>query len=406
MKNNDVFSSDRKQHANLKKFFFIFAAVAIAVAFGAGIFFGLRLVFGTGEKPDPTHAENYGQYVFETEGFDGIESIKYLCDEFSVYSDEKSGLLGIIGTDGEIWTQAKYEKFDVVGSGLNTSTYIARPEGSTYPYIIDTYKKEVTNKQYLEKDADVHKELRWDSAASALVWYDKIGSLGKVDETEFVLPRGLYPVCGTGDTAKWGYVNAFLALDVPLKYDRALSFADGLAAVKQGDLWGYIDSDGNTVIDFAYPSLGELDCLGRDLVYNFNCSLVPVSKNGLWGIINSEGKTVVDFEYSAIIAGKNGKYVACKNDEWGIITITSVEQTSDRNSQGGTVITGGRYIVKTGGDPLNLRNAPSTQTSTVIEKIPNGTVLTVTDISDGWGYVTYNSAYGWVSMDYLTAVEE
>ncbi|PIC58298.1 hypothetical protein CSV80_05820 [Sporosarcina sp. P12(2017)] len=36
------------------------------------------------------------------------------------------------------------------------------------------------------------------------------------------------------------------------QYDFARDFSEGLAAVKLGDKWGYIDTDGNTVIDFQY----------------------------------------------------------------------------------------------------------------------------------------------------------
>ncbi|WP_153730413.1 WG repeat-containing protein [Sporosarcina obsidiansis] len=36
------------------------------------------------------------------------------------------------------------------------------------------------------------------------------------------------------------------------KYDMARDFSEGLAAVKVGEKWGYIDTKGNTVIDFQY----------------------------------------------------------------------------------------------------------------------------------------------------------
>ena len=36
------------------------------------------------------------------------------------------------------------------------------------------------------------------------------------------------------------------------QYDEVQSFSEGLAAVKQGDKWGYIDRQGNTVRDFEY----------------------------------------------------------------------------------------------------------------------------------------------------------
>lgn len=42
---------------------------------------------------------------------------------------------------------------------------------------------------------------------------------------------------------KWGFVDAEGNLVIDCQYDDALSFTSGYAAVKQGDVWGYIDTE-------------------------------------------------------------------------------------------------------------------------------------------------------------------
>lgn len=63
------------------------------------------------------------------------------------------------------------------------------------------------------------------------------------------------------------------------------------------------------------------------------------------------------------------------------------------------VITKGNYI--TTADLLNLRSKPNTG-SEILERIPLGTILNITEINNGWGSVTYKDKNGYVSMDYTS----
>lgn len=49
---------------------------------------------------------------------------------------------------------------------------------------------------------------------------------------------------------------------------------------------------------------------------------------------------------------------------------------------------------------LNMRSGPGTGYS-IVTKIPNGTVVTVTETGDGWAKLSYGSYSGYCSMDYL-----
>lgn len=58
----------------------------------------------------------------------------------------------------------------------------------------------------------------------------------------------------------------------------------------------------------------------------------------------------------------------------------------------------GRYRVSVS-STLRLRSGPGTEYS-YIALIPDGTVLQVTETSNGWGKVVYQNSAGWISLDY------
>ncbi len=42
---------------------------------------------------------------------------------------------------------------------------------------------------------------------------------------------------------------------IPLQFDAALSFKEGMAAVQKNGKWGFIDNKGNMVVDFVYDEV-------------------------------------------------------------------------------------------------------------------------------------------------------
>ena len=62
-------------------------------------------------------------------------------------------------------------------------------------------------------------------------------------------------------------------------------------------------------------------------------------------------------------------------------------------------VTKGNYITTT--DLLNFRSQPNTD-SDILDRIPLGTILNITEINEGWGKTTYKEKNGYVSMDYVS----
>ena len=65
------------------------------------------------------------------------------------------------------------------------------------------------------------------------------------------------------------------------QYDFAERFSDGLAAVKVGGRFGYIDKTGRVVIPLQFDSAGE-----------FSDGVAEVEVGGEFGYINTSGKYV------------------------------------------------------------------------------------------------------------------
>lgn len=62
----------------------------------------------------------------------------------------------------------------------------------------------------------------------------------------------------------------------------------------------------------------------------------------------------------------------------------------------------GKYRVQT--SSLNIRSGPSTNYGKVSSALPYGTEISITKISNGWGYGSVNGIYGWVSLYYCSYV--
>lgn len=96
--------------------------------------------------------------------------------------------------------------------------------------------------------------------------------------------KGLAPV---KQGRKWGYIDLQGAFTIPAIYTKARRFIEGLAAVKKDGYWGFIDVDGREIQPFIYYKV----------VHHFEGKGLAVNKNGKWGIINQSGEVLIPFEY-------------------------------------------------------------------------------------------------------------
>ena len=132
-------------------------------------------------------------------------------------------------------------------------------------------------------------------------------------------PKSSEELIGVYKDGEWGFISTITGEEIIApSWDEVEIFStDGLAAVRKGDLWGYINKLGELVIDtkwdlacdfyngYAVVSDGEkegvIDINGRvcvPLVWNeiTCCSegyFAVKNSHGLWGFINTEGTLVI-----------------------------------------------------------------------------------------------------------------
>ena len=90
------------------------------------------------------------------------------------------------------------------------------------------------------------------------------------------------------ENGKWGFVDETGNLVIPLKYDEAWNFSEGLAVVKNNNKYGYIDKTDNMVIPLKYEKAGK-----------FTGEVAMVKNNGKFGYINKTGVEILPMEYTS-----------------------------------------------------------------------------------------------------------
>jgi hypothetical protein len=82
--------------------------------------------------------------------------------------------------------------------------------------------------------------------------------------------------------AKYGFIDIGGKAVIPVSFDGAGRFTQGLAAIKKGAKWGFIDKTGKLAIPANYDEAKE-----------FTDGLAQVAIQRKWGFINTKGETVV-----------------------------------------------------------------------------------------------------------------
>ena len=86
---------------------------------------------------------------------------------------------------------------------------------------------------------------------------------------------------------KWGYINTKWKIAIEPRFDMvAQHFSGGVAAVRVGDRWGAIDKTGKIIIE---PTLKE--------PISFSEGLAPIRVNGKYGYIDKTGKIVIEPQF-------------------------------------------------------------------------------------------------------------
>lgn len=339
---------------------------------------------------------------------------------------KQNGKYGIIDYNGKIVIKPKYDSIVAI---RNSSDFVATSkdsDGETVQTYIN-YNDFSVESSY-RKYNTLRYEYLWNATDNSAVFVQNDNGEIYKDDLKAALPesvRGVKDVDGeyVGDGTYGLYINGKNIMG--MIYSGAGCFSNGMAAFKSNGVWGYIDSNGKTVLPFGYDAVKGYSAFGgEDTPYESYDGYVTVTKDGKFGVFTNEGKAVTDMSYEGATPVVGGRAYILKDGKWGlasfgdssdatartdVITATKPEETTtekptEKTTEKTTVEEtttaegAGNYVVNT--DGLKLRTDAGTQNDIILE-LSEGTVLTIDRVSDGWGHTYYDGNEGWVSLDYV-----
>ena len=339
---------------------------------------------------------------------------------------KQNGKYGIIDYNGKIVIKPKYDSIVAI---RNSSDFVATgkdSDGETVQTYIN-YNDFSVESSY-RKYNTLRYEYLWNATDNSAVFVQNDNGEIYKDDLKAALPesvRGVKDVDGeyVGDGTYGLYINGKNIMG--MIYSGAGCFSNGMAAFKSNGVWGYIDSNGKTVLPFGYDAVKGYSAFGgEDTPYESYDGYVTVTKDGKFGVFTNEGKAVTDMSYEGATPVVGGRAYILKDGKWGlasfgdssdatartdVTTATKPEETTTEKptekttekttaEETTTAEGAGIYVVNT--DGLKLRTDAGTQNDIILE-LSEGTVLTIDRVSDGWGHTYYDGNEGWVSLDYV-----
>ena len=339
---------------------------------------------------------------------------------------KQNGKYGIIDYNGKIVIKPKY---DSIAAIRNSSDFVATSkdsDGETVQTYIN-YNDFSVESSY-RKYNTLRYEYLWNATDNSAVFVQNDNGEIYKDDLKAALPesvRGVKDVDGeyVGDGTYGLYINGKNIMG--MIYSGAGCFSNGMAAFKSNGVWGYIDSNGKTVLPFGYDAVKGYSAFGgEDTPYESYDGYVTVTKDGKFGVFTNEGKAVTDMSYEGATPVVGGRAYILKDGKWGLASFgdssdasartdvttatkpeeTTTEKPTEKTTEKTTVEEtttaegAGNYVVNT--DGLKLRTDAGTQNDIILE-LSEGTVLTIDRVSDGWGHTYYDGNEGWVSLDYV-----
>ena len=111
--------------------------------------------------------------------------------------------------------------------------------------------------------------------------------------------------------AKMGlYSSSFKSIGKSI-YDKIYKFSKGRARFKRKGQWGFLDLQGNEIIQAAYDS-----------VCSFQDQRARVWQDSLWGLIDLDGVSLIEPQYNGIVRISANLYRVKKDGMWGLVDST------------------------------------------------------------------------------------
>jgi len=308
------------------------------------------------EKPDNNDIGSVElELVLENISADSIQY--YNCSESGNFAViERDGKFGIIGYDGTLIQPIIYASI-AQGNGYVYDQLCAADQNDNY-YFIDKNGQAVPGGG---GGGDVRPSAYWyDEEVVIFNAQSDIISLDEFLKDEYHGDKGLLNAGMVLSFREWndekifpiqqisGYINHngyyheprfdsqnYALLDMETntlmtdfiyeKIDDHHGFSEGLFAVKKDGSWGFIDEEGNVIIDFLYDpyKVETFDYITEvvtfEYVYTATNGYIAVLQDGKWGLIDTEGNVVVETAYDGISqVNPDGMFWLKENGSWSL----------------------------------------------------------------------------------------
>ena len=134
-----------------------------------------------------------------------------------------------------------------------------------------------------------------------------------LDDNQFFNERALVL-----DDDLYGYIDLQGNTVIDLKYSEALSFSDNLAAVLVSNRWGFVDRTGTLAISPQFVSAGK-----------FSDGLAPARKSSnSYGFIDKTGGFVISEQFDVVRSFSEERAAVLVGDKWTFVDKTGTQITS------------------------------------------------------------------------------
>jgi len=150
---------------------------------------------------------------------------------------------------------------------------------------------------------------------------DEIESVTIPDDMDFVEANAFNSDRAlVNDNSLFGYIDANGNTIIELKYPEARPFSDKLAGVKISDKWGFINNSGAVSISPQFISVGD-----------FGNGLAPARKStNQFGYINKEGELVIEEQFDDVRTFNEDRAAVFIDNKWTFINKSGTQITSPK----------------------------------------------------------------------------
>ena len=289
------------------------------------------------------------------------------------------GKYGLIDYSGNIVVAAEYDDYYTCSCGEVTLFNVIDEQEGEYEYCTIDSTNQVVN--YVIQHEDNSPEYFWNSEDSKIYVKNKGDDYGKVYTGKKTVVVGEADIIDNNDgtfdiipkeNSAYGLAkqnDLILEMIYTDYYAPAYKGAGltGIALKDQSGKWGYVGSDGNTIIDFKCDA--DINSYNGMIIddddlhpYLFTGDYVPVIINASYGYYDIEGNCIVnpgEFEQARPV--HNGKAWVRKNGLWGVIQIGEIIEEEEPAETTTQLTTTSRYTTTT-------TNSSTTKSSTTTTK--------------------------------------